>query len=297
VTIPDQKLVTGIVVDCDSLPIAAGYVLVNGAAHFCMDGVFDVYTCASTITLRGVDALNSNVSTISTVELVTDTTEVGAMVACTPIFGTVTDIEGNSYQTVLIGNQEWMAENLRTGTYRNGDTIPNVTGSYAMINTTSGAWCNYDNNPVHDPVYGKLYNFQAARNPNICPQGWHMPQDAEWRQLEAYLGMPTAELGQNSWRGSAENVGGKLKAVTLWNAPNTGATNESGFSGLPGGGLFAATGAPSFLGEMGYYWSSTLASGSPYTYGFSRILRDSNAGIARNASDQRLPLSIRCVRD
>jgi uncharacterized protein (TIGR02145 family) len=297
VTIPDQKLVTGTVVDCDELPVDAGYVLVNGAAHFCTAGVFEVYTCAASITLRGVDVLNANVSSYSTVELITDTTNVGELIACTPLFGTVTDIDGNTYQTVIIGNQEWMAENLRTGTYSDGTTIPNVTEDTVWTELNSGAWSNYDHSPGNDATYGKLYNGYAAADPrNVCPLGWHVPTDAEWQQLESALGMPTDQLGQSGVvRGSAQNVGGKLKATILWAAPNTGATNESGFSALPGGSRNGGTGNFQFLVSNGYWWTAT-AYGAEYSW-YRYLGGSANAGIHRFSQPKLQGFSVRCVRD
>ncbi|HRH69013.1 MAG TPA: FISUMP domain-containing protein [Flavobacteriales bacterium] len=207
---------------------------------------------------------------------------------------TVTDIDGNVYRTVQIGGQCWMAENLRTATYRDGSDIPNVTGNTAWAQLNSGAWCNYNNSPANDAIYGKLYNWYAASNPNICPQGWHVPTDAEWQQLESALGMPAGELGQTGLRGGAQNVGGKMKTTTLWNAPNTGATNESGFSGLPGGIRFFSDGAFSSLGYSGYWWS---ASESGAETAWFRNLTYDLVGIYRNNNLKWNGFCLRCVRD
>jgi uncharacterized protein (TIGR02145 family) len=280
VTTP-EKLVTGTVVDCNETPVDAGYVLVNGAAHFCMDGVFEVYTCASNITLLGVDALNTNVSTFSTIELFTDTTDVGVLVACTPIFGTVTDIEGNTYQTVLIGNQEWMAENLRTGTYANGDPIPHVADNTAWTLLNSGAWCNYDNSAANDTIYGKLYNWYAATDPSVlCPEGWHMPTYTELTILANYLG-------------GLDVAGGKMKAISpLWYVPNVGATNESGFSGLPGGYRYQ-DGDFEQVGSVGRWWTASAWQdlGSFWTMGHFLPI------VQRHEADKRSGYCVRCVRD
>ncbi len=293
VTIPDQKLVTGTVVDCDGLAVDAGYVLLNGAAHFFLDGIFTVLTCAPSITLRGVDLTNEHVSDYTTIDLVNDTTDVGQLVTCTPIFGTVTDIDGNTYQTVLIGEQVWMAENLRTSNYANGDPILQVTDSIAWIQLDSGAWSNFDNNSDLDTLYGKLYNWYAVADSELCPQGWHVPTDAEWQQLEAALGMPAGELGLLSYRGGAQNVGGKIKVTTLWNTPNAGATNEIGFSGLPGG-LRWNSGDFSTLGDNGHWWSiSESSAASAWSRGLSYV----NAGIVRSNPDKKSGVSVRCVRD
>ena len=282
VALPAQKLVIGTVVDCNSVPVTAGYVWVNGGVHFCVEGAFEFSTCLSSITLRGVDGGVGNASELTTIELPTDTTHVGELVACTPLFGTVMDIDGNNYQTVVIGTQEWMAENLKTTRYRDGSTIPNVTDNTEWRQLNSGAWCNYDNSPVNDATYGKLYNWYAAANPNLCPQGWHVPTDAEWTVLINYLG--------------GENVaGGKMKSVSpLWGAPNTGATNESGFSGLPGGNRSGSVGTFDFLGSFGYWWS---ASESGAEFAWYRFLYGSNADIYRGSISKRSGFCVRCVRD
>ncbi len=295
VTIPDQKLVTGTVVDCDGVPVNEGYVLVNGVAHFCTDAVFELFTCAANITMRGVDVATGNVSAYTMVELLNDTTDMGDLVACTPLFGTVTDIDGNTYQTVIIGNQEWMAENLRTATFANSDPIPNVTVGSVWSQLNSASWCNYQNNPVNDPIYGKLYNWYAVSDPgNICPAGWHMPTDTEWQQLEVVLGMPSGEVNSMGSRGSVVNVGGKLKAVTMWSAPNTGASNESGFSGLPGGFRNFSNGSFNQLVYYGSWWS---VSESGEDYAWCRGLEYVNGGIDRINSSKRGGYSVRCVRD
>jgi uncharacterized protein (TIGR02145 family) len=222
----------------------------------------------------------------------TRTFELFAGLAC-PEAPTVTDIDGNVYRTVQIGGQCWTAENLRTTTYANGDPIPNVTGAPAWTQLTTGAWAHYENSASYENTYGKLYNWYAAANPNICPQGWHVPTDGEWQQLESALGMPGSDLGQIGYRGSAQNVGGKMKTTTLWSSPNTGATNESGFSGLPGGNRNSGS---TFLnlGIFGYWWS---ASESAAEFAWFRTLFRSNAGVYRDSYEKMRGFCVRCIRD
>jgi uncharacterized protein (TIGR02145 family) len=162
---------------------------------------------------------------------------------------TVTDIDGNVYTIVTIGTQQWLGENLKVIHYRNGDLIPNVSDNTAWINLLTGAYCNYNNDTNNTAIYGRLYNFHAAvDNRNIAPTGWHVPTKAEWDTLVNYLG------GGNI-------AGGKLKEIGTehWESPNTGATNESGFSALPGGMRSGAEINPSFgdIGKSGYFWSAT----------------------------------------
>lgn len=206
----------------------------------------------------------------------------------------VTDIDGNLYRAVQIGEQCWMAENLKTGRGNNGSSIPNVTGITDWTQLNSGAWCNYDNDPANDTVHGKLYNWYAAADPAICPIGWHVPTDAEWQQLEQSLGMLGGELNSSGTRGAAQNVGRKMKATTLWNATNTGGTNETGFVGLPGGFLNPFQGYFGGLGNFGYWWSvSETAVGSIWNRGLQSI----SAGVIRDNRDRRMGFCVRCVRD
>jgi len=140
-------------------------------------------------------------------------------------YGSVSDQDGNEYATVMIGTQEWMAENLRTTKYCNGETIENVPDSVQWGDITTGAWAYYSNNGDFDYPFGKLYNWFAANDTrNVCPCGWHVPTNEEWMVLIDFLG--------------GENVaGGKMKSVGMqfWLNPNTAATNESGFSGIASG--------------------------------------------------------------
>lgn len=207
---------------------------------------------------------------------------------------TVTDIDGNVYRTVQIGGQCWMAEDLKTTRNNDGSDIPNVTDSVAWTQLNSSAWCNYENSSSYDAIYGKLYNWYAAASPNICPQGWHMPTDADWQQLEAALGMPANELGLTGYRGDDQNVGGKMKTTTLWNAPNTGANNQSGFTGRPGGSRQYNNGFFNYLGSFGFWWS---ASGAGADFGWSRGLNTDEARVSRFYNFKRNGFCLRCVMD
>ncbi len=222
----------------------------------------------------------------------TRTFDLFAGLAC-PESPTVTDIDGNVYRNVQIGGQCWMAENLRTTTYRDGTSIPNITDNTDWTLLSTGAWCSYDNDPVNDSIYGKLYNGFAA-NPDVCPQGWHVPTDTEWQLLEAELGMPEVELGQTGWRGAAENVGGKMKAITLWEEPNAGAINESGFTAYPSGFRNYSEGFFYLRGSVVSWW---LASESIEENAWARDLFFDQEGIARYYGLKRNGVCIRCLRD
>ena len=157
----------------------------------------------------------------------------------------VTDIEGNTYKTIQIGTQLWMAENLKTTKYNNGIGIPLVTGSEWDTMTTQG-YCWYSNNfKSFGKTYGALYNWYAVESGNLCPTGWHVPSDDDWTALSEYLG------GENA-------AGGRLKesGTRHWKSPNAGATNSNGFTALPGGGRWVV-GRFDLIGRRGYWWSSS----------------------------------------
>lgn len=195
-----------------------------------------------------------------------------------PMPTTVTDIDGNLYHTVKIGTQIWMVENLKTTRYRNGDIIPTPTGSWGSGSLISGAQCAYDNAPTYVFEYGRLYNWVAAIE--SAPVGWHVPSDAEWTILLSFLG-------------GEVYAGNKLKeSGTLhWN-PNDGATNETGFTALPGGWRLIS-GAFMNMGTIGAYWSSTeYDSGNVYDISFA------NGSLVSKGIDSKLQgRSVRCIKD
>jgi uncharacterized protein (TIGR02145 family) len=208
--------------------------------------------------------------------------------------GKVMDIDGNWYQTIKIGDQWWMAENLKVTHYRNGDAIPNVTDSTEWSGLTTGAYCEYNNDINNVAAYGRLYNWYSVNDSrNIAPAGWHVPTDAEWKQLEMYLGMSQAEADAVDWRGNDE--GGKLKeaGTTHWNSPNTGATNESGFSGLPGGYRIFNSNYYD-VGNLALFWSSTEYGSYP---AWTRYLGYYDSEVGRSYDSKQDGFSVRCVRD
>jgi uncharacterized protein (TIGR02145 family) len=195
---------------------------------------------------------------------------------------TVTDIDGNVYKTITIGSQTWMAENLKTTKYRNGDPISNETGSWASLVTGAYSW--YNNDVTNKVTYGGLYNWYAvADNRNIAPVGWHVATDDEWTTLTTFLG--------------GENVaGGKLKetGMTNWLSPNTGATNSSGFTALPGGYRNYNNITFRSVGYYGHWWSSTANDAAGAWY---RVLYYDFAYVGRNPTFKQGGVSVRCVRD
>jgi uncharacterized protein (TIGR02145 family) len=173
---------------------------------------------------------------------------------------TIQDIDGNVYHIVSIGTQTWMTENLRTSRYADGTSIPFVNSRYSwgVLSVTSKAYCYYGDDVNNAKPYGALYTWAAAMkgvassvsNPSrvqgVCPAGWHLPSDDEWKELETYLGGSTI-------------AGGKMKeAGTIhWNDPNGDAINESGFTALPGG-TYNGDNKYYDMGSAGYYYSSTM---------------------------------------
>ncbi len=209
--------------------------------------------------------------------------------------GTVTDIDGNVYKTVKIGYQWWMAENLKVTKYSNGESIAHVADNDQWTGLSTGAYCNYNNDTSHVSTYGRLYNWYAVTDSqNIAPAGWHVPTDEEWKVLEKYLGLDYSEAKDTGLRGTDE--GGKLKesGTSHWNTPNTGATNESGFSGLPGGYRRHDYGFYDFIGDRTSFWSTSET--SPYS-AWSRILSHYYSGIYREYFNKKNGYSVRCVMD
>ena len=205
---------------------------------------------------------------------------------------TVTDIDGNVYNVVSIGNQCWMKENLKTIHYKNGVAIPTGLSDAQWQNTTSGACADYDNNPTNSTVYGKLYNWYAVADPNgLCPTGWHEPEEWEWNVLVKAID-PNADT--TSGVGS-QTAGGAMKEIGLshWASPNTGATNSSGFTGLPGGNR-DYDGSFNDIGVNGYWWS---ASQSSSTNAYFRYLLYYDSLVDSYASNKPNGFSVRCVRD
>lgn len=199
----------------------------------------------------------------------------------------VNDIDSNGYGIVKIGDQVWMNANLRTTRYNDGTEIPNVTIDSVWVNLSSGAFCWQGNDISHKSPYGALYNWYAVNTGKLCPVGWRVASDQDWFELTLNLG------------GDAI-AGGKLKApgTDYWAAPNTGATNETGFTAMPGGsryvGKVMVNGAFYGLGTGGRWCSSTeYSSIEVYTVSISY----NSSLCASFHNDKRFGLSVRCIRD
>jgi VWFA-related protein len=191
---------------------------------------------------------------------------------------------------IQICKQVWMCRNLDVETYRNGDRIPEVTDPTQWANLKTGAWCNYKNDPAMGEIYGKLYNWYAVNDKvhgGLAPVGWHVSTNAEWTELETCLGGSDVAGGKLKSTGTIENGDG------LWLSPNTGATNLSGFSGLPGGYRFV-NGNCYGVGDSGQWWTSSVGNAASawgsYLYSNSTIVGSYYNGKVCG-------FSVRCVKD
>jgi len=197
--------------------------------------------------------------------------------------GIVKDFDRNLYTTIKIGDQVWMGENLKTTYYNDGEEIPFVTGTTTWSNLTTHGYCWYNNDAAtYKATYGALYNWYTVNTGKLCPTGWHVPSDAEWTTLTDYLGGTSV-------------AGGKLKegGAAHWTSPNTGATNEYGFTALPGG-LRNGSGTFVYIGSYGFWWSATE---TPATNAWNRAVSYTSSNVDVNIHAQKTGLSVRCLKD
>lgn len=223
--------------------------------------------------------------------------------------GTVSDIDGNSYITVKIGKQIWMAENLRTTRYADGSAIPHVVDAddWLALDANGKAYCWYENDIANKEIYGAYYTWAAAMNGaassnaipsgvrGACPYGWHLPSDDEWKILEMEVGLTQEQADGAAGRGTDE--GGKLKqaGTSLWESPNVEANNETGFTALPAG-LRRHTGSWSYSynGTLAIFWTSWEQYSLAAWY---RSLSNNSGTIGRQTDMKDYGYSVRCVRD
>jgi len=203
--------------------------------------------------------------------------------------GTIGDNDGNIYKTIGIGNQMWMAENLKTTKYNDGEAISLVTDNDIWRNLVTSGYCWYDNAEAsYKATYGALYNGYAVNTGKLCPTGWHVPTRSEWSILVTYLG------------GFLSDAGGKLKeaGTTHWLSPNTGATNLSGFTGLPGGSRDYYWGSfgygASTVNPYGFWWTSTIDLPNTLWY---HSLHYWDSYVGGSASSLKYGYSVRCIKD
>jgi len=206
---------------------------------------------------------------------------------------TVIDFDGNIYGTVQIGDQIWMAENLKVSHYNNGDPIPTNYDGSSWTNLSTGSYCIYDNITSNSNTYGYLYNWFAIDTDNLAPEGWHIPSEEEWLELIGNI------------EGGSHIVGGKIKSTGtieegngLWYSPNTGATNESGFTAFPSGSRRGSEnlypqGVYRKIGSSCFFWSSN----SNNFDGLYFNLDYDNSEITSSYNYKNTGISIRCIKD
>lgn len=201
------------------------------------------------------------------------------------------DTEGNLYNTLKIGTQVWMTENLRATKLNDNTSIPNITDDALWVGSSVSAYCWYNNDIAYKPTYGALYNWFAVNTGKLCPSGWHVPTDDEFKTLEQTLGMAADQLEVWGWRGTDQ--GTKLKNTTGWDDAGNG-TNSSGFSALPGGYRFGGTGAFYWVTTITYWWTSTEDDADR---GWYRRLDSSATGVYRASTSKKGGKYIRCVKN
>lgn len=196
-------------------------------------------------------------------------------------YGSMSDIDGNVYKTLVIGTQTWMAENLKTTKYKDGTAILYVTDLTTWNSSTTGAYCWYDNNSGYKDVYGALYNGYTIDANRLCPANWHIPTKAEWDILSDFLGGPSI-------------AGGKLKetGLTHWEKPNYGANNDIGFTALPAGAII--TGKNVKLHIQTFWWASTVYQTNLHT---TKAVNYQNSTMAEGGGYPTDGYSIRCVKN
>jgi uncharacterized protein (TIGR02145 family) len=227
----------------------------------------------STNTITCIDNPNINFTSIGT--------PIGKFGEC------IKDIDGNVYKTVTIGSQTWMAENLKVSKYNDGTPIPNITDSLEWTKLTTGAWCNYNNNVSYNSKFGKLYNWYTVSpitngNKNVCPTGWHVPNNIEWDQLIKLLGGDTI-------------AGAKLKEIgsNNWPIPNEKTTNISLFTAIPSGGFKSGF---KYLNKGALFWSSDENSNYDWL-AWNASVGYNGTYVDFDDEPKTMGASIRCIKD
>ena len=200
----------------------------------------------------------------------------------TGITGSISDAEGNNYGTIGIGHQIWMTSNLKTVLFNDGDSIPSITADSLWSGMNSAGYCWYLNDEGYKNTYGALYNWYTVNTQKICPTDWHVPTEADWTELVDYLG-------------GGSKAGGLLKesGTSHWKTPNEGATNEYGFTALPGGKRLDS-GEFDFMQVEGNFWSSESFSTQNAFYLY---LLYNYPNSLQNYANKKSGFSVRCVRD
>ena len=276
----------GICYSTSSSPTTANTTIIGGSGTGSFTSNLTGLTASTTYYVR---AYATNSAGTSYGNEVSFTTTGGGGIVSNPGAGVTFD--GYTYSSILLGNgQEWMAENLRTSSYANGDPIPNVTDSLQWLNTTSGAWAHYDNDSLFENPYGKLYNFYTVIDfRGLCPSGWQVPSEIDWITLVNYLG-------------GTSLAGGAIKdtLTNYWFAPNTGATNLIGFNAVGSGiKIFNGIGGDQwgcqFKNDYGHMWSSTPSVNCSQGMAIYPKYDNSNGPIG--GTEKNNGIAVRCLKD
>lgn len=207
----------------------------------------------------------------------------------------VEDVDGNRYTSVVIGGQEWLRENLKTTRYQDGTLIANVTDAEQWVSTDAPAYAWYDNDSSKKETFAALYNWRAVGSrDDLCPCGWRVATDEDWKTLEAYLGMEASQIEGTGMRGAAEGAKLKQTGTQLWDSPNEGATDAFGFAAVPSG---RRTDKGVFLGlnRGGTIWTGTDTSPASAYY---RHFTSRSTLIGRNPAGVKIMgLAVRCIKD
>jgi len=207
----------------------------------------------------------------------------------------MSDIQGNLYNTVTIGNQVWMSENLRATRYNNNTSIPNITTPSGWINLTGPGYCWYNNDITYKPTFGALYSWYTINTEKLCPTGWHVPSDSEFNLTEISLGMDPGLVDKWGWRGTDQ--GTQMKSTSGWDDNGNG-SNSSGFNGLAGGYLQGSTGNSYAIGILTYWWTATddAVNGNPDVAWYRR-LDGVNNDVYKATTYKRGGKYVRCIKN
>ena len=243
-------------------------------------------------------ATNSSASTQSFVKMLLLICSI--FLACIHAFSqqndlVIYDIEGNAYRTVVIGKYKWMAENLKTTRFNDGKEINYISDDSTWVESTDGAFCWYNNTKSYSESYGLLYNWYAVNTRKLCPDGWRVPTDEEWKYLTGFVDLRYG-INNSVWneRGlQGEDAGKRLKAQSGWSFGGNG-SNIFGFTAIPGGERSCKDGHFHLAGKNGYWWSSTAKDSSDAWF---RSIIYSFDNVNREIHGKRCGFAVRCLGD
>lgn len=208
----------------------------------------------------------------------------------------VTDIDGNTYKKVSIGNQVWLQENLRTTSFNDGTPILLVENNTTWTTTAKPAYCWYNNANDNKSTYGALYNWYVVEQGNVCPTGWHVATDKDWMELEAFIGVPDEVLDEFNWRGYVSHkLAGEKDLWVRGKLKNEKYFGETDFHALPAGNRIAESGSFGNMGSNAYWWCPELHKESD-----GAVIRNIYYGsshMIKNVNNKHYGLSVRCVKD